>query len=184
MERYLRTFIYDRVNDLVLVYDSITKTDPTFTSRWLIHFPDKPAVLGPDRFLLAPRAEDITADPGGILEGRVLLPVRAQITPVGGPGKEFWVDGENYDDQGAVQKAALRGKRMTPAEAGTWRIEITPATLAETDEYLVAMPLKRTWSDPTPSVSCTQGNGVISCAITGKRDRILQIAADGTATLQ
>lgn len=184
VERYLRTFIYDRINDLVLVYDSINKTEPGFTSRWLIHFPDTPALVGPDRFLLAPRAEDITAGPGGILEGQVLLPARAQITPVGGPGKEFWVDGENYDDKGAVQKAAMRGKRMTPAEAGTWRIEITAATLAETDEFLVAMPLKRSWSDPTPSISCTKGHAVINCAITGKRDVTLQIAADGTATLQ
>lgn len=184
VERYLRTFIYDRLNDLVLVYDDITKSDPTFTSRWLIHFQEAPMLMAPDRFLLALKKEGDIKQPGGILEGEVLLPQRAQITTLGGPGKEFWVDGKNYDDDGGVFKA-LRSQRRRETEAGAWRIEVTPGfQTSQRDHFLVALDPKLDWSEPPPAIQCSQQSGAIDCVVRGNRDRVLRITAAGIAAVQ
>jgi VanZ family protein len=184
VERYLRTFIYDRINDMVLVYDDITKTDPTFTSRWLIHFQAEPMLTGLDRFLVSLPADDKSGKPGGILEGRVLLPQQAQITTVGGKGKEFWVDGRNYDDGGRIYKQ-LRGRRKKQAEAGKWRIEISPGVQAvQEDRFLVALAPKRDWSTPPPSVQCSRESGLTKCLVSGSRVVRFDISANGIAMAQ
>ncbi|HHJ80019.1 MAG TPA: DUF4962 domain-containing protein, partial [Candidatus Tenderia electrophaga] len=92
VKRYLRSIIYDRSNDLFLVYDSISKTDPAFVSRWLIHFQEQPLLPVNGQFLISPAADSRPGDSSGILNASVLLPRQAQVTAIGGPGKEFWVD--------------------------------------------------------------------------------------------
>lgn len=68
--------------------------------------------------------------------GRVLLPETAAIAATGGPGFEFFVDGTNYDEDGAVQLAAARHKG---AEPGSWRLEVQPGSQNRQDEFLVVM---------------------------------------------
>ncbi len=181
VNRYLRSIIYDRVNDLFLVYDSIAKTDPTFTSRWLIHFQEQPLLPVDGQFLIAPAADNRSKYSSGILDGRVLLPSQAHITAIGGPGKEFWVDGKNYDNNGDIYKVLKRiGKR---AEAGNWRIEISPVAASPTDHFLIAMSLSKDWSETTPSVRCSQGDGLTRCALKGRREVKFQITAEGLVTM-
>ncbi len=184
VNRYLRTVIYDRINDLMLVYDSISKTDPAFISRWLIHFQEQPFSPAPNQFLVRLSPDTKAKQTGGILEGKVLLPSQAQITSIGGPGKEFWVDGQNYDDNGAVYKALARGKRMQQSEAGAWRIEISPYAASQTDIFLVALSPNQDWSELTPSIQCSQESDLTNCTIQGNRELNLQITAEGIVTIQ
>ena len=37
VEKYWRTIVYDRTNDVVIVYDNLVSTDPMFRKRSLIH---------------------------------------------------------------------------------------------------------------------------------------------------
>jgi hypothetical protein len=51
----------------------------------------------------------------GRLDVWSLLPENAAASAVGGPGKEYWVDGRNYPPD-----------RERDPEAGAWRVEVRP----------------------------------------------------------
>lgn len=184
VNRYLRTIMYDPINDLFLVYDTITKANPSFTSRWLIHFQEQPLMTAPDQFMVSLLPDNNPKHTGGILEGKVLIPSSPLITAVGGPGKEFWVDGKNYDNNGDIYKALARGNFKQVAEPGAWRIEVRNTEASQTDNFLVALTAKQNRSEPAPSIQCSQGSGLTDCIIRGNREIKLQITADGIAVVQ
>ncbi len=59
----------------------------------------------------------------------------AEITPIGGPGKEFWVNGTNYETKpkGNYNEADF--------ELGAWRVELSPKTPASEDNFLNVMQI-------------------------------------------
>jgi len=68
----------------------------------------------------------------------VLQPAGALIRIAGGPGREFEVDGVNYDDGGRVQARAQRKRGVEP---GAWRVEILPpAPTTEVEFHVVLVP--------------------------------------------
>ena len=68
----------------------------------------------------------------GKLVNTTLLPERASISKVGGPGKEFWVFGENFPN-------SIRRGDPNDYEIGAWRIEVSPPRPAEADLFLNVM---------------------------------------------
>lgn len=133
VEKYTRTFGYDRVDDVVVIFDRVIATEPGFPKRWLLHTLEKP-VLSDDGFIVPP---PVTKPPGraaGQLDARVLLPKDPLIATVGGAGQEFLVDGNNYGE-GVATKL---GRRKN-AEPGAWRVEIMPATPRAEDSFLVVL---------------------------------------------
>jgi heparin/heparan-sulfate lyase len=104
----------------LIVYDRVSSSQHDFRKSWLLHAIGEPAVDG--------MATDIRRG-GGRLVNRTLLPAEARIEKVGGRGREFWVDGKNHPPE-SMRKGD---------EPGAWRIEVTPATPAETDEFLNVM---------------------------------------------
>ncbi len=62
---------------------------------------------------------------------RTLLPADAVIEKVGGPGKEFWAAGRNWD---------LENRRGLTAEnlamIGRWRLEVSPGSERKEDCFL------------------------------------------------
>lgn len=139
VERCWRFFAYDRVDDVVVVYDDVRATRANFRKRWLLHSVRQPRVDG-NRFVVSmPPQSELKRD-GGELEGHVLLPRRALLNSIGGPGLEFYVDGRNYDDGGKLAEAlARRAKSPARPEPGAWRIELSPETDAFEDQFLVVM---------------------------------------------
>jgi VanZ family protein len=139
VERCWRFFAYDRVDDVIIVYDDVRTTNAAFRKRWLLH-----SVLAPridnDRFLVAmPPQPDLKRE-GGELEGHVLLPRRPLLNAIGGPGLEYFVDGRNYDDAGKLaERLARRDKSPSRPEPGAWRIELSPETDSLDDLFLVVM---------------------------------------------
>ena len=71
----------------------------------------------------------------GKLINTTLLPEpgNTEINPVGGPGKEFWVFGTNYEEE-------PRGSAIA-SEIGDWRVEISPKTPATADYFLNVMQI-------------------------------------------
>ena len=69
------------------------------------------------------------------------------IELIGGPGKEFWVDGRNL----------INRPRREPSgyEIGAWRAEVSPKSASGTDNFLNAMLVTDTDNDevlPTPQL--------------------------------
>ncbi|MCX7590136.1 MAG: hypothetical protein N2255_00765, partial [Kiritimatiellae bacterium] len=97
----------------------------------------------------------------GIMYVRTLLPENARLTTVGGPGKEFWVDGENYGTRGPHKpsKDAPDSLFFHPepyditGEAGIWRLEVRPSIPRENDRFLNVFQVGIKSQNPTPTES-------------------------------
>ena len=99
--------------DYFVVFDRVTSADPSYKKSWLLHTSGEPLVTG-DTFT--------TTDENGRLYSRTLLPERAELETVGGPGKQFWSDGRNYPmPQGHAVPDSTR-------LLGQWRVEVSPST--------------------------------------------------------
>ena len=140
VRKYWRTLIYDRRNDLVIVHDDVVSANPAFRKRSLIHTMAEPVVTGQHLTLdvPAPSKPKTAMEQTGHMEVHVLFPQDARIDLVGGKGREFFVDGRNYDPGGKFWKAISRRKR-DPAEGGRWRVEISPPTENERDQFLMVL---------------------------------------------
>ncbi len=112
LTRFLRhaTFILDWPRKgcvSMVVLDDIELAKPELEPRFLLHTMDEPVVEG----------NVITAKhKGGRLTATVLLPSSPRIETIGGPGREFEVDGKNYP---------LNRTMIGPHTPGAWRAEVT-----------------------------------------------------------
>jgi heparin/heparan-sulfate lyase len=117
------------VRAALVVFDRVVSADPKFKKYWLLHSMEKPKIDG-GAITLAPEQRGWR----GKLVDTVLLPARAEVTPVGGPGKEFWVFGENFPNQ-------PRGGNPKDFETGEWRVEVSPREASATDHFLNVMQI-------------------------------------------
>lgn len=122
-----------------VIFDRVTSTDAAYKKDWLLHTAHEPLIEGktiradhPD-----PRAVGVTPTPTGgrghkqgRMYCRTLLPEDAVLTSVGGPGKEFWAAGKNWDivDEGL--------KPDSLAMMGHWRVEVSPGAPRRDDVFL------------------------------------------------
>lgn len=169
VERLWRTFVYDRVDDVIIVYDQVASTRPEFRKRWLLHSQEAPLISG-NRFEIAVRPQEREGRQGGRLTGHVMLPLDAHITSLGGPGFEFFVDGTNYDEDGRVQEIART--RRKDAEPGAWRIEVSPLRESTKDLFLVVM-LPTNWAErPTHQVTMIGSEEDPGVEVFGEKRRV------------
>ncbi len=61
VERFWRTFAYDRVDDVVVMFDQVTATKASFRKRWLLHSIEEPQVSADGFSLRIRRAEPARA---------------------------------------------------------------------------------------------------------------------------
>jgi len=104
-----------------VIFDRVEATDAAYRKDWLIHTAHQPVLEG----------HTLRADHGqGRMFCRTLLPENAVLRPVGGPGKEFWAAGKNWDiiDKGLSEESL--------ALMGRWRVEVTPAVPRKVDLFL------------------------------------------------
>ena len=122
----------DRFPLALVVCDRVIAKDPAFEKVWLLHSVQEPVVgtgrdgrktitvvrTGPNR---GTRNVPMPAgaEYGGRLTVDCLLPINATVNTVGGPGREFWVDGRNYPPEIKPRK----GRAFDP---GAWQVEVTP----------------------------------------------------------
>lgn len=160
VEKYHRIFGYDRKDDVIVIFDRIRATNPKFTKRWLLHTIEKP-IKTQDGFniMLSPKTQ--LGHKGGRLVGHVLKPKPADVTLIGGPSFEFYVDGKNYP----LNKTTLSRKKN--AEPGAWRIEINPSSKNFQDVFLVVLLPTLGNSSPPHQVSLLENANQIGCEIIG-----------------
>ncbi|MFC1715562.1 hypothetical protein ACFL6S_17965, partial [Candidatus Poribacteria bacterium] len=114
---YLRAA--DRAHPIIVVFDRVQSAKPEFEKRFLLHTVNEPVVDG--RLC-------VTENEGGRLSCVTLLPENAELRLVGGPGKEFWVNDQNYPPG----RLSDKWKDV----AGSWRLEVVPVEENTLDYFL------------------------------------------------
>ncbi len=165
VERFWRTFAYDRTDDTVVVFDQVVATKAAFRKRWLLHTSEQPQRTS-DGFTARVSSQDRAGHGGGQLQGHVLLPKQANIQVIGGRGFEFFADSKNYDEEGKL-KEALKKLGPNKGEPGAWRIEVSPALEAAEDNFLVVLLPSRLGEKPTHQVRLIEAGHKVGCEISG-----------------
>jgi heparin/heparan-sulfate lyase len=113
----------------LIVFDKVVSANPAFKKYWLLHSMEEPETRG-NATVVSLSERGWT----GRLRNTTLLPEpdNAEIVKVGGPGKEFWVFGENYPNR-------PDGGDPQDYEIGSWRIELSPRRPSATDYFLNVM---------------------------------------------
>ncbi len=109
---------------VMVIYDHVVSADPSFKKYWLLHSIEEPQTGKSDFTVTRTKDGD-----SGKLYCSVLLPEMANVEKVGGPGKEFWVFGENYPNAATTRPDPCN-------ERGAWRVEVTPKNQAKEDCFL------------------------------------------------
>jgi heparin/heparan-sulfate lyase len=120
-----------RVPAALIVFDRVVSADPSFRKSWLLHTLEEPQITG----------AQATVDRAAFGErGRLNLdvlwpaPADASLTKIGGPGREYWVFGQNFAND--VEPAR---REKTSLETGDWRIELSPKLPAAENHFLTVM---------------------------------------------
>ena len=126
LKRFNRHFLWLKdvagwPHPVIVVFDDVISTSPTFEKKYLLHTSGKPSI---DGALVSASANQ------GQLYQWTLAPDDAKITAVGGPGKEFLVEGLNY----APERAPRDNE-----DAGAWRIEVSPGEGRNSDRFVHAL---------------------------------------------
>lgn len=104
-----------------VIFDRVTATDAGYRKDWLVHTAHEPAIDG----------QEFRADHGGgRMVCRTRLPRVARLTPVGGPGNEFFAAGQNWP----IEAKGLGPEQL--AMMGRWRVEVTPLEPRKGDVFL------------------------------------------------
>ncbi|HTS20184.1 MAG TPA: VanZ family protein [Casimicrobiaceae bacterium] len=163
VERFWRIFGYDRVDDVVVIFDQVQATSSALRKRWLLHTLARPTVFR-EGFTVEVASADLPGHGGGRLEARVLLPRNAVINPIGGHGLEFFVDDRNYDENGTL--GATR-KPKDGVEAGAWRVEVSPPRDEKDDIFLVVLLPTSGSAMPVHRVTLLELGNRVGCEIVG-----------------
>jgi len=116
----LRQFVF-LPPDFFVVFDRVVSTEAEYKKNWLLHTATEPRLKG-DTFY---------ADQDqGRLFCRTLLPENAEITTIGGPGRQFWSDGRNWPFPDGYRTPD------TTQLLGQWRVEVSPPEPAQQDYFL------------------------------------------------
>ena len=127
----LRQFVF-LPPDHFVIFDRVTSTKPEYEKRWLLHTAAEPSLN--DREFYSDHWQ-------GRLFCKTIFPEEAEVTKIGGPGKQFWSDGRNWplpqltpDDWGYERRHRLPPDTLDLL--GQWRIEVSPRTPRTDDIFL------------------------------------------------
>jgi heparin/heparan-sulfate lyase len=118
----LRQFVF-LYPDTFVIADRVISTNPEYRKEWLLHTQNEPVFL--DRLTF--RADD----GGGRLFCRTIFPADAVPNVVGGPGREFFASGVNWELPEAAQKYAAVKNHF-----GRYRVEVAPGQPNRADCFL------------------------------------------------
>jgi hypothetical protein len=146
----------------MVVFDRVEASNPSFRKTWLLHAIQPPTLDG--RTITVVRNEKPY---GGKLIVASLLPERASLAVVGGPGRTFWVESTRTNYQPTKPR---------PPETGAWRVEVSPDVPAARDQFLHVLTATQAATAGGPSVE-----RVTSPSVTGARvlDRVVLFGANG-----
>ncbi len=135
VDKVKRSFVFLNLHDndipaALIVFDKVISVNPEFEKFWLLHSIEEPVIDGNEVIITRTTDGD-----RGKLVNTVLLPEadNTRLKPVGGPGKEFWVFGTNYENH------LRQSLDESTHEHSGWRIELSPEKPAREDYFLNIM---------------------------------------------
>lgn len=122
----------------LIVFDRVVTVDENYKKTWLLHGLQEPTIIGTQTIF-----KDTRSGYNGKLTVDTLLPRadNVSIEAVGGPDKEFWVNGANY-----YAITTSNGSN----EGGGWRLEISPIKAQKTDYFLHVLQVGEANPDMPP----------------------------------
>jgi len=140
---------------IFVVFDRVTAKNPTFKKTWLLHTIQEPTIQ--DRTITVLRNGE--AFSGGQYSGKLiaksLLPEQVTLTKVGGSGREFWVNGQNYPPE----------EIDADTEPGAWRIEVSPTNTDSSHIFLHAMTVTHATTTTTPTMAKIENANLIGATV-------------------
>lgn len=146
-----------KVPAAMVIYDHVVSSDPSFRKTWLLHSIEEPRLFDGGFEVRRTKNGD-----SGMLRCESLLPSGARIEKVGGPGKEFWVNGVNYPADPRPSRPDEAGER------GAWRIELSPSTAAVEDCFLNVIQVADNNCTAFNKVSRMNGDTVTGVIVAGR----------------
>ncbi|HEU5081061.1 MAG TPA: heparinase II/III family protein [Opitutaceae bacterium] len=128
-----------RAHPVVVVFDRVESAKPEFQKRFLLHTVNEPVVN---------ETVTVAENRGGRLSCVTLLPEKATLELIGGPGKEAWVNGKNYPWSTATRKKPGR-------EPGAWRLEVSPSAPHLRDYFLNVLFVDDVGAKPVSATDAT-----------------------------
>ena len=158
-----RSFIFLNLFDkhipaVLIVFDKVVSRNPSYKKYWLLHSIEQPAVS--ENEVTITRTEK---GESGKLVNTTLLPEmdNLKITPVGGPGKEFWVFGTNYENE-------QRWSDERSYERAAWRVEISPVTPDTENYFLNVMQIMDNSDNQKLNVQRIDGEKVVGVQVSDR----------------
>lgn len=150
----------------LIVFDKVVSSNPDFKKYWLLHSIEEPEIDNNSITIKRTKNGD-----SGILKNHVLLPVlqNASIEKIGGPGKEFYVFGQNYKND------ALESYPDPANERGAWRVELSPIQPSEENLFLNVMQMTDN-IDKTYEVKRIDSERIVGVRI---KDRVVTFSKGG-----
>ncbi|MEI6755128.1 MAG: hypothetical protein WCK78_18450 [Paludibacter sp.] len=153
-------FLNHKSNDIpgtLIVLDKIISTNAAFKKTWLLHTQNEPEINGNKI-----TAVNINDGRDGKLINNVLLPElsNANIQKIGGPGKEYWCDSQNWGS-------------ITQEDAGCWRIELSPRANALADNFLNVLQAMDAGYSPSKQIITSTYSDNKEYAVITVKDRIV-----------
>ena len=130
--------------DVFIVYDRVAAADAAYAKEWLLHTQNEPEIS--DGVVRSQAA-------GGALCLRTLLPEGAEIGKVGGPGKEYWSAGKNWElaKDYVSETEKICGQSGWGPWFGQWRVEVKPKSPSVDDRFLHVINVGETRCRPVES---------------------------------
>ena len=130
---YTRELVYLPHTNILIVFDHVQSTDPSYKKVWLLHGVNEPTVAATDRghdvghggTSYSGVANFTLEDGSGRLLVHTLLPREREVVKRGGPGWEFWAPGDEFGGAWGTGK--------------NWPIEGAQGGPLPTDPYLNKM---------------------------------------------
>ncbi len=146
----------------LVVFDRVVSANPAFRKHWLLHTLEEPRVDATSAVVDCTQHNN-----SGRLILNTLLPAATNVdlTKVGGPGKEFWVFGQNYAND--VEPKRLERSSI---ETGAWRIEVSPKAAAAEDLFLNVMQVTDRPSLVRWPVRAIEAGERVGCLLEGPDD--------------
>ena len=168
VERLWRTFGYDPLDDVVVVFDRVRATEARFAKRWLLHSAARPELTAEGFRIEGPA--DRAGGGQSYLHATVLQPSRPRVQAIGGPGFEYFADGRNYDEDGRLREARQGGGAALPdRQPGGWRVELMPGIASAEDEFLVVLVVSDSPGAPPHVVRRVDSPEGTVCEVVGPR---------------
>ncbi|WP_461533155.1 heparinase II/III domain-containing protein [Sinomicrobium sp.] len=130
----IRQFVFIKP-DVFVVFDRVGAKVADYPKTWLLHTASEPVIDQSGK-------EFSEGGDGGKLFCRTIFPADAQLTKIGGPGKQFWSDGQNWplpvltpEDWSYPKNSKQKSWENKPL-LGQWRMEISPGKARLHDSFL------------------------------------------------